>query len=81
MIIKMNSTVNFPTSPTVYRNLEEHEQQQVLNMWYSIFKASQSFHERCFSSGASLYYQDGDIFSAWYQVKLMSIVYIRRLIV
>jgi predicted acetyltransferase len=72
--------LSFDISSIVYRYLEKHEQQQALDMWYSIFKPNASFYERYFSPDASPSYQEGDTLSAWYNDKLVSTVHIRRLI-
>jgi predicted acetyltransferase len=75
----MDSMLNYDISSIVYRHLEKHEQQQALDMWYSIFKVNPGCDERYFSSDASPSYQEGDTLSAWHNGKLVSTVHIRRL--
>ena len=76
----MDSTLNFDLSSVVYRHVEKHEQQQALDMWHSIFHNTPRFCERYFSTDASPHYREGDTLGAWYNDRLVSTVYIRRLI-
>lgn len=66
-------------SSIVYRSLQKHEEQQALDLWYSIFKTNSGFYERYFSSDASPLYREGDTLTAWHDNLLVSTVYIRRL--
>ena len=69
------------SSSIVYRHLQKHEEQQALDMWYSIFKTNSGFYERYFSLDASPLYREGDTLTAWHNNILVSTVYIRRLMI
>ena len=75
----MSSTPVEGSPSIVYRPVEKHEQQQALDLWYSIFTSTPGYHERYFSPQASPRYQDGDTWGAWSDGKLVSTVHIRRL--
>ncbi|CAF1556226.1 unnamed protein product, partial [Rotaria sordida] len=75
----MDSVLNFDISSIVYRYVEKHEQQQVIDLVYPIFKTNHDVEKRYFSLDASPYYQEGDTLGAWHNDKLVSIVHIRRL--
>ena len=62
----------------VFRPVEKHEQQQVLDLWCRIFGAKPGFYERYFCPKASPLYQEGDTLGAWDKDQLVSTVYIRR---
>ncbi|UJR12015.1 hypothetical protein I4U23_016193 [Adineta vaga] len=77
----MDSSLNlFNHSTIVYRSIEKHEQQQALDMLYSVFESISGCFQRDFSSEASPNYQNGDALGAWHNDKLVSTVFIRRLI-
>jgi predicted N-acetyltransferase YhbS len=65
----------------VYRAVEKHEENEALNLWYSVFGAHHpGCFERDFNAIASPRNQPGDTLGAWYDGRLVSAVHIRRLI-
>lgn len=63
----------------IYRPVKRHEEQQALDLWYTVFKTAPGFFERYFDKQASPRYQEGDTVGAWVNEKLISAVHIRRL--
>ncbi|CAF2786589.1 unnamed protein product [Rotaria sp. Silwood2] len=74
-----SATIN-DTSTIIYRPVRKHEQQQAIDLWYSIFGTFPGMDDRYFGSLASPRYQEGDTLGAWFDGKLVSIVNIARLI-
>lgn len=76
----MSSTEDNTNSSVNYRSIEKHEQQQALDLWYTVFPhAAKGFFERYFNAETSPLYQEGDTLGAWVNGKLVSAVHIRRL--
>lgn len=75
----MPSTEDKDNTSAIYRPVEKHEQQQAIDLWYSVFSPPQGFFERYFTEEASPRYQEGDTLGAWVNGKLVSAIHIRRL--
>lgn len=75
----MNSMLKLNNSSIIYRHVKDHERQQALEIWCSIFKTDPDSEERYFLRDASPFYQEGDTLGAWHNGKLISTVHIRRL--
>jgi predicted acetyltransferase len=76
-----SSTEDTDTSSVIYRPIENHEEQQAIDLWYTVFKPAPGYFERYFSKEASPYYQPGDTLGTWIDDKLVSALHIRRLYV
>jgi GNAT superfamily N-acetyltransferase len=63
----------------IYRAVDKHEQQQAIDLWYTVCKTQSGYFERYFNDQASPHYQEGDTIGAWIDGKLVSAVHIRRL--
>ncbi|CAF3029369.1 unnamed protein product [Rotaria socialis] len=74
-----SSEDNNNTMSVIYRPVEKHEQQQAIDLWYSVFPTQKGFFERYFDPQASPNYQEGDTLGAWINEKLVSAIHIRRL--
>jgi predicted acetyltransferase len=61
--------------------VKKHEQQQALDLWYTVFKGKEAdgFFERYFAEETSPRYQEGDTLGGWIDDKLVSAIHIRRL--
>jgi len=77
----MSSTEGKENTSVIYRPVEKHEQQQALDLWYTVFKTQAGYFERYFNSESSPRYQEGDTLGAWIDKKLVSAIHIRRLYV
>jgi predicted acetyltransferase len=78
----MSATVN-DTSSVVYRPIQHHEEQQVIDLRYAAFGTmfKSGYCDRCFIRTASPRYKEGDTLGAWCDGKLVSTAHIRRLII
>ncbi|CAF4818708.1 unnamed protein product [Rotaria sp. Silwood1] len=74
-----SATIN-DTSTINYRSVRKHEQQQAIDLWYSVFGIFPGMADRYFGSRASPRYEEGDTLGAWFDGKLVSTVNIARLI-
>ena len=63
----------------IYRPVKNHEQQQAIDVWYTVFQTHPGYFERYFTKEASPHYQEDDTLGAWINEKLVSVVHIRRL--
>ncbi|CAF1059962.1 unnamed protein product [Rotaria sordida] len=79
----MTSAVGNDTLSIVYRPIQHHEQQQVIDLHYAAFGArfKSGYYDRCFMPTASPQYKEGDTLGVWCDGKLVSTVHIRRLII
>jgi predicted acetyltransferase len=78
----MPSTEYKDNTSVIYRTVENHEQQQALDLWYTVFTVPPpGFFERYFNKEASPRYQEGDTLGAWIDGKLVSAIHIRRIYV
>ena len=75
----MSSIGGTATSSVIYRPVEKHEQQQALDLWYTVFTQRPGFFERYFKPETAPYYQEGDTLGVWNDGKLVSVMHIRRL--
>ena len=72
---------NKENSSVIYRSIEKHEQDQALDLWYSVFGADNpGCFERDFTIEAAPSYHEGDTIGAWYDGQLVSAIHIRRII-
>lgn len=66
----------------IYRSIEKHEQGHAIDFWHSAFGLDNSgCFERDFSAEVSPNYQERDVIGAWCDGKLVSTVYIQRIII
>lgn len=76
----MTDFINDNTSSTIYRPVEQHEQEEAFNLWYTVFDyiALPGCYDRYFAPEASPGYQLNDTLGAWYDGKLVSAIHVRR---
>ncbi|CAF0855598.1 unnamed protein product [Adineta steineri] len=75
----MDSVSNIDISSIIYYYIEKYEQQEAVDLWCSMFKTNPNVEKSYFSLDVSPNYVEVDTLGAWYNDKLISTVYIRRL--